>query len=74
MDNKPESTEQTVLRLKQMLKEFTDGAIIIGFSVNGDAFITSHAPDQKTVMSLNSMIAMLMHSGGVQYVQESQGE
>lgn len=61
-----ESTDKIAHRLKNILREFTDGSVLIGFAPNGDAMVVAYAPTQKTAIGLNGLIASLMQSGGVQ--------
>lgn len=69
-----DKVERVGKRLKNILREFTDGAVIIGFTADGDAFVTSYARDAKTAIALNAMTSMLMHSGGVQFDQAAAPE
>lgn len=67
--NNIEKTERIGKRLKNVLREFTDGAVIVGFTADGDAFFTSYARDAKTAIALNALTSFWMHSGGVQFEQ-----
>lgn len=66
---RPDSTVVVARRLRNIVTEFTDGAVVIGFTVEGEAFVVTHARDMKTKISLNAMLCQILHTGGVQFDQ-----
>lgn len=65
--------QQTTNRLKNILLEFTDGAVLIGFTAGGEPVVVSHVPDAKTAISLNAIMGTILAQGGVQFVTGQEG-
>lgn len=61
---------QASKRIDNLLREFTDGCLLVAFSTDGMPIIIAQFNNTKTAISLNAILGGILSSGGVECVKK----
>lgn len=68
---KPLTADQVAGHLKNVLSEFTHGALLVAYTTEGEEFIISLCPNRMTMIALNALTVAALQNGVISASQDA---
>jgi hypothetical protein len=66
MSNPTPNLLSTTTRIDQILSEFTNGFLMIGFHpITGEVMVVARTIDPKTCLAINAIMIQMLNDGGI---------